>query len=46
VIYWLEKRKIPATDELVARIYDAAKQSTHILGEAEILALCRAPAAN
>jgi 2-isopropylmalate synthase len=46
VIYWLEKRKIPATDELVARIYDAAKRSTHILGEAEILALCRAPAAN
>jgi len=46
VIYWLEKRKIPATDELVARIYGAAKRSTHILGEAEILALCRAPTAN
>src|ERR1700682_2752678 len=46
VIYWLEKRKIPATDELVARIYGAAKRSTHILGEAEILALCRAPTRN
>ncbi len=40
VIYWLEKRGIPATDELVARIFDAAKKSTRVLTEEEILALC------
>lgn len=39
VIYWLEKRSIPATDELVERIYNAAKQSERILTEREILAL-------
>ncbi|HWY26423.1 MAG TPA: LeuA family protein [Candidatus Angelobacter sp.] len=39
VIYWLEKRSIPATDELVDRIYNAAKQSERILTEREILAL-------
>jgi len=40
VIYWLEKRGIPATDELVARIFDAAKKATRVLTEEEILALC------
>ncbi len=40
VIYWLEKRGIPATDELVARIFDAAKKSSRILTEEELLALC------
>ncbi len=40
VIYWLEKRGIPATDDLVARIFDAAKKSNRILTEEEILALC------
>lgn len=39
VIYWLEKRGIPSTDELVDRIYNAAKQSERILTEQEILAL-------
>jgi len=39
VIYWLEKRGIPATDELVDRIYNTAKQSERILTEKEILAL-------
>jgi 2-isopropylmalate synthase len=39
VLYWLEKRGIPATDELVDRIYNAAKQSVRILTEKEILAL-------
>jgi 2-isopropylmalate synthase len=39
VIYWLEKRRIPSTDELVDRIYNAAKQSERILTEREILAL-------
>jgi 2-isopropylmalate synthase len=36
VIYWLEKRGIPATDERVDRIFNAAKQSDRILSDAEI----------
>ena len=39
VIFWLEKRGIPATDELVDRIFNAAKQSERILTEEEIMAL-------
>jgi isopropylmalate/homocitrate/citramalate synthase len=39
VIYWLEKRKIPATDELVDRIFTAAKRAERIMTEAEIFAL-------
>jgi 2-isopropylmalate synthase len=39
VLYWLEKHGILATDELVDRIYSAAKQSEHVLTEDEILAL-------
>jgi 2-isopropylmalate synthase len=39
VLFWLEKRGIPATEELVERIYNAAKQSERILTEDEILAL-------
>jgi len=37
VLWWLERRGIPATDELVERIYQRAKQSDHTLNEAEIL---------
>src|SRR3989441_3364300 len=40
VQYWLEHRGIPATEEVVNRIYAAAKQSTRVLTEEEILALC------
>ncbi len=43
VIYWLEKRGIPAGDELVGRIFDAAKKSTRVLTEDEILTLCGQP---
>src|SRR5579864_3226641 len=39
VIYWLEKRGIPATDELVDRIFDAAKKSERIFTEDEVIAL-------
>src|SRR5271170_745812 len=39
VIYWLEKRGIPATDDLVDRIFDAAKRAERIFSEDEILAL-------
>jgi len=44
VIYWLEKRGLPASDEIVERIFNAAKQATRILTDEEILALVRAPA--
>ena len=39
VIFWLERRGIPVTDEIVDRIYAAAKQSERVLNEKEILAL-------
>ncbi len=37
VLFWLERRGIPVTDEAVDRIYQRAKQSDHTLSEAEIL---------
>jgi len=37
VLYWLERRGIPAADEVVERIYQRAKASDHTLSEAEIL---------
>jgi len=40
VIFWLEKHGIPATEELVTKIYDAAKKALRILTDDEILALC------
>ncbi len=36
VVYWLEKRGITASDELVDRIFARAKSSTTVLTEAEI----------
>jgi isopropylmalate/homocitrate/citramalate synthase len=36
VLYWLEKRGVAATDDLVERIYQRAKGSDHTLSEAEI----------
>ncbi len=42
VIYWLEKRGIAASDELVERIFAAAKQSDRLLTEEELAALCAA----
>jgi len=44
VVYWLAKRGIPAGDEAVDRILAAAKQSSRILTEDEILALLPSPA--
>jgi 2-isopropylmalate synthase len=44
VIFWLERHKIPASDEIVNRIFDAAKKSSRVLTDAEILALSGAPA--
>jgi 2-isopropylmalate synthase len=36
VLFWLERRGIPATDDLVDRIYQRAKTSDHTLSEAEV----------
>ena len=44
VVYWLAKRGIPASDEVVDRILAAAKQSPRILTEDEILALAASSA--
>jgi len=40
VLYWLSRHNIPASDEVVNRIFDAAKQSSRVLTEQELLALC------
>jgi 2-isopropylmalate synthase len=39
VIYWLEKRSITASDEVVDRIFAAAKQAERIMTEQEIQAI-------
>jgi isopropylmalate/homocitrate/citramalate synthase len=40
VIFWLERRGIKPSEELVERIFARAKQSDRLLTESEILALC------
>jgi 2-isopropylmalate synthase len=42
VTFWLEKHQIPATDELVDRIFQAAKQAERVMTDKELLALCGA----
>jgi 2-isopropylmalate synthase len=37
VLFWLERRGIPVSDEVVESIYQRAKASDHTLSEAEIL---------
>ena len=37
VIFWLERRGLPATDEVVDRIFAKAKSSTTVLTESDIL---------
>jgi 2-isopropylmalate synthase len=39
VIYWLEHHGVPATDQVVERIFLTAKQSARVLTDEEILAL-------
>jgi len=46
VLFWLEKHHIPTDDALVARIFDAAKQSARVLSDAEVFALCTEAARN
>ena len=43
VMYWLARHKIPPTDELVTRLFEAAKQSTRVLTDDELQALVAAP---
>ena len=38
IVYWLEKRGLPAADEMVERIFARAKASASVLTEEEILA--------
>ncbi|HEX6464486.1 MAG TPA: LeuA family protein [Vicinamibacterales bacterium] len=38
IIFWLERRGIPATDELVDRVFARAKRAAAVLTEEEILA--------
>ena len=37
VLFWLERRGIPASEEVVDRIYQLAKKSDHTLTDSEIL---------
>jgi len=43
VIYWLEKRGIKPTDDLVEKIFARAKQADRLLSDAEILEFCGLP---
>jgi 2-isopropylmalate synthase len=45
VLWWLERRGIPPSDDVVDRIFQRAKASDHTLSEAEILE-CVPPAAH
>ena len=40
VIYWLARHGIAETEEVVNRIFEAAKQSSRVLTDEEIHALC------
>jgi 2-isopropylmalate synthase len=40
VVYWLARHGIPETNELVNRIFEAAKQSPRVLTDEELRALC------
>jgi 2-isopropylmalate synthase len=41
VLFWLERRGMVASDGVVNRILDAAKRSSRVMTDEEILALCR-----
>jgi isopropylmalate/homocitrate/citramalate synthase len=43
VIFWLERRGLKPTDELVEKIFARAKQSDRLLTEAELIELCGQP---
>ena len=41
VVHWLEEHDLEPRDELVQAIFDRAKKATGMLGEEEVLELCR-----
>lgn len=45
VVYWLARHGIAETDELVNRIFEAAKQSPRVLTDDEVRAICAASGA-
>jgi 2-isopropylmalate synthase len=45
VVYWLARHGVAETDAVVDRIFEAAKQSSRVLTDDEIRALCAAPGA-
>ncbi len=46
VLFWLERQKIPADEDRVNRIFEAAKKSPRVLTDEEIRALCSEAASN
>ncbi len=46
VMFWLERHGVPATDEVVERIYQRAKASNHTLSDSEIRECLTNPLAN
>jgi 2-isopropylmalate synthase len=40
VLYWLERHGIPANEKLAGKILEAAKKSSRVMADEEILALC------
>jgi 2-isopropylmalate synthase len=46
VLFWLARHRIPADEALVNRIFDAAKRSSRVLTDEELLALCAEAAHN
>jgi 2-isopropylmalate synthase len=46
VLYWLERRGIKGDEALATRIFEAAKRSSRVLSDAEILSLCGETAKN
>lgn len=40
ILFWLERKGLPASEETVNRIFEHAKQSNRLLTEQEILACC------
>lgn len=44
VVFWLERHGIAPADELVDRVFAAAKQANCVLSDDQILALCNRPA--
>jgi 2-isopropylmalate synthase len=45
ILFWLERKGMTASEEIVNRIFDRAKRSDRLLTEAEILECCRESAA-